>query len=160
MSATSRKRSPLAVAGRARGAERVYELGGPEVKTFCELVDYVLKVTERDRRIAKLSFATGKLVAGVTQLLHQAVARAFPDAPAHDGAIRSSCCRHDNVVQRGRRSARAARYRGSASQPQAIEAIVPTYLYRYRKTGQYQAQRQRRLAGLTTGSARPADSIL
>ena len=30
---------------------------------------------------------------------------------------------------------------GLGVEPQAIEAIVPTYLYRYRKTGQYQAQR-------------------
>jgi NADH dehydrogenase len=30
---------------------------------------------------------------------------------------------------------------GLGVEPQSIEAIVPTYLYRYRKTGQYQAQR-------------------
>ena len=69
----------LALAGKAtQGA--TYELGGPEVKTFEQLVDYVLSVAERDRHVAKLSFGTAKLVAAITQIFANIVAWAFPEA--------------------------------------------------------------------------------
>lgn len=127
-----------AVAGRAQ-AGAVYELGGPETKSFAELIDYVLKVTERDRRVAKLSFATGKLVAGVTGFFAKLSLGLFPKL-LRMTADQVELLKHDNVVSEGAiRDGRTLQ--GLGLQPQAIEAIVPTYLYRYRKTGQYQAQR-------------------
>jgi NADH dehydrogenase len=127
-----------AVAGGAKPGA-VYELGGPEVKSFGELVDYVLKVTERDRRVASLSFATGKTVAGVTQLFTKLSLGLFPTLMRMT-ADQVELLKHDNVVSEG--AVREGRtLQGLGVQPQAIEAIVPTYLYRYRKTGQYQAQR-------------------
>ncbi len=127
-----------AVAGRAKPGA-VYELGGPETKSFAQLIDYVLKVTERDRRIVKLSFGTGKLVASVTQVLAKLSLGLFPKLLRMTGD-QVELLRHDNVVsetavQEGRT------LQGLGVTPQSIEAIVPTYLYRYRKTGQYQAQR-------------------
>ena len=44
-----------AVGGWAEGGA-VYELGGPEVKTFRELMEYVLAVTERKRLLVPLPF--------------------------------------------------------------------------------------------------------
>ncbi len=127
-----------AVAGRAQPGA-VYELGGPETKTFAELIDYVLQVTERARRVAKLSFSTGKLVAGVTQFLTKLSLGLFPKL-LRMTADQVELLKHDNVVSEA--AARDGRtLQGLGVQPQAIEAIVPTYLYRYRKTGQYQSQR-------------------
>ncbi|WP_363350148.1 complex I NDUFA9 subunit family protein [Methylocystis echinoides] len=127
-----------AVAGRAQPGS-VYELGGPETKTFAELVEYVLKVTERARRVAKLSFGTGQLVARVTQLLTKASLGLFPKL-LRMTTDQVELLKHDNVVsEEAIRDGRTLQ--GLGVQPQAIEAIVPTYLYRYRKTGQYQAQR-------------------
>lgn len=127
-----------AIAGRAK-AGAVYELGGPEVKSFAALIDYILKVTERDRRVLSLSFATGKLVAGVTQFLSKLSLGLFPTL-LRMTADQVELLKHDNVVSEAAiRDGRTLQ--GLGIQPQAIEAIVPTYLYRYRKTGQYQAQR-------------------
>jgi NADH dehydrogenase len=127
-----------AVAGRAKPGA-VYELGGPEAKTFAELIDYVLKVTERDRRVIRLSFATGKLVAGVTQFLTKLSLGLFPKLLAMT-SDQVELLKHDNVVSQAAID-EGRTLQGLGLTPQSIEAVAPTYLYRYRKTGQYQAQR-------------------
>jgi NADH dehydrogenase len=127
-----------AVAGRAQ-AGAVYELGGPEAKSFGALVDYVLKVTERDRPVLKLSFGTGKLVAAVTSVLTSLSLGLYPTLLRMTGD-QVELLKHDNVVSDAAvKDGRTLQGLGIA--PQSIEAIAPTYLYRYRKTGQYQAQR-------------------
>jgi NADH dehydrogenase len=127
-----------AVAGRAKPGA-VYELGGPEAKTFAELIDYVLKVTERDRRVIRLSFATGKLVAGVTQFLTKLSLGLFPKLLTMT-SDQVELLKHDNVVSQAAID-EGRTLQGLGLTPQSIEAVAPTYLYRYRKTGQYQAQR-------------------
>jgi uncharacterized protein YbjT (DUF2867 family) len=120
-------------------AGAAYELGGPEVKSFGELIDYVLAVTERDRKVLKLSFGAGKLVAGVTQLFSKLSLGLFPKMLAMTGD-QVELLRHDNVVSvAAKAEGRTLAAFGVA--PRTIESIVPSYLYRYRKTGQYQAQR-------------------
>jgi len=127
-----------AIAGEAK-AGATYELGGPEVKSFGALIDYVLKVTEHDRRVAKLSFATGKLVASITGLFTKLSFGLFPELLRMTGD-QVELLKHDNVVSDA--AVKEGRtLQGLGVEPQAIEAIAPTYLYRYRKTGQYQAQR-------------------
>jgi uncharacterized protein YbjT (DUF2867 family) len=127
-----------AVGGHARTGT-VYELGGPEAKTFGALVDYVLKVTERDRRVLKLSFGAGKIVAAVTQLFTTLSLGLFPSL-LRTTSDQVELLKHDNVVSDAAEKEGRTLY-GLGIQPQSIEAVVPTYLYRYRKTGQYQAQR-------------------
>lgn len=127
-----------ALAGRAR-AGATYELGGPEIKSFAQLIDYVLKVTERDRRVAKMSFGAGKLVASVTQLFTRLSLGLFPKLLRMTGD-QVELLRHDNVVSEAAKN-EGRTLEGLEIEPQSIEAIVPSYLYRYRKTGQYQAQR-------------------
>ncbi|PPD41503.1 MAG: complex I NDUFA9 subunit family protein [Methylocystis sp.] len=128
----------IAIAGGAR-AGATYELGGPEARTFGELIEYLLKVTERDRRIVKLSFGTGKLVAAITQLFTKLSLGLFPTLLRMTGD-QVELLKHDNVVSEA--AVKEGRtLQGLGIPPQSIEAIAPTYLYRYRKTGQYQAQR-------------------
>ncbi|HKS61438.1 MAG TPA: complex I NDUFA9 subunit family protein, partial [Xanthobacteraceae bacterium] len=57
-----------AVGGWAKGGA-VYELGGPEVKTFRELMDYVLAVTERKRLLVPLPFGLARLQAMLLQFM-------------------------------------------------------------------------------------------
>ena len=128
----------LALEGKAtEGA--TYELGGPQIKSFVELVEYVLSVTERDRRIVKLSFGMGKFVAGITQLFSKLSLGLFPRLLTMTGD-QVELLRRDNVVSEAAKD-EARTLQGLGIAPRAIEAIVPSYLYRYRKTGQYQAQR-------------------
>lgn len=127
-----------AVNGRAKPGA-VYELGGPEVKSFGALIDFVLQVTERQRHVAKLSFATGKLVASVTSLLTKLSFGLFPRL-LRMTADQAELLKRDNVVSAAAIN-EGRTLQGLGVEPQSIEAIAPTYLYRYRKTGQYQAQR-------------------
>jgi uncharacterized protein YbjT (DUF2867 family) len=128
----------LGVGGRAK-AGATYELGGPQVKSFRELIEYVLEVTERRRVILPLSFETGKRVAVLTQTLSRLSLGLFPRLLTMT-TDQIELLRHDNVVS-SEAKVTGATLEGLGIAPRAIEAIVPTYLYRYRKTGQYQAQR-------------------
>ncbi|WP_018406208.1 complex I NDUFA9 subunit family protein [Methylocystis rosea] len=129
----------IALAGRAKPGV-AYELGGPEVKSFAEIVDYVLKVTQRQRRVLKLSFGTGKLMASVTQMMTKLSLGLFPKL-LRMTRDQVELLKHDNVVSDAAKAdARTLQGLGVAD-PQSIESIVPTYLYRFRKVGQYQTQR-------------------
>ncbi|HYA80968.1 MAG TPA: complex I NDUFA9 subunit family protein [Methylocystis sp.] len=128
----------LAVDGKAE-AGATYELGGPEVKTFEQLVRYVLEVVGRDRTVMKLSFGLGALVAGVTSFLSKISLGLFP-ALLTMTRDQVELLKHDNVVsQEAKEEGRTLQ--GLGIEPEAVEAIVPSYLWRYRKTGQYQLQR-------------------
>ncbi|HMK88889.1 MAG TPA: complex I NDUFA9 subunit family protein [Methylocystis sp.] len=128
----------LALGGKARDGV-TYELGGPEVKSFEALVRYVLQVTERQRPVLKLSFGLGSLVAAVTELLSKISLGLFPQllTTTRDQV---ELLKRDNVVSTEAKDEQRT-LGGLGIAPKAIEAIVPGYLWRYRKTGQYQDQR-------------------
>jgi uncharacterized protein YbjT (DUF2867 family) len=118
-----------AVDGEAR-AGTTYELGGPEVKTFRQLIEFVLATTERRRLLIPLPFRLAALQAAFLQFL--------PKPPLTPDQVK--LLRSDNVV-----SAEAERdgrtLPGLGIDPSTIAAIVPTYLWRFRKTGQFRPQR-------------------
>src|SRR3954454_4369520 len=113
-----------ATGGAAKGGT-IYELGGPEAKSFKVLMEYVLAVTERKRLLLPIPFALARLQAMVLQLLPTPLLT--PD--------QVELLRRDNIVS----AAAAAEGRtitDLAIAPAALEAIVPSYLWRFRKTGQ------------------------
>jgi uncharacterized protein YbjT (DUF2867 family) len=117
-----------AVGGRAK-AGTIYELGGPEVRTFRELMEYVLAVTERKRLLVPLPFGLARLQAFFLQFMPTPLLT--PD--------QVELLRRDNVVS----DAAAAEGRTLAAfgiEPAALEAIVPSYLWRFRKTGQFRGR--------------------
>src|SRR4029077_10099190 len=114
--------------GRAKGGA-IYELGGPEVKSFRELMEYVLAVTERRRLLVSLPFALARLQAWFLQFMPTPLLT--PD--------QVELLRSDNVVS----PAALAEGRTLAAlgiEPAALEAIVPSYLWRFRKTGQFRGR--------------------
>jgi NADH dehydrogenase len=118
---------------------RVYELGGPEVKTLRELVTYLLHVIERKRLIIQVPPSLGRAQAAVMEVLDLMTLGLLPDEfkLTRDQVL---LLRHDNVV-----SASALRdgrtLEGLGIAPTTIEAIVPAYLMRFRKTGQFDVDR-------------------
>jgi NADH dehydrogenase len=117
-----------AVGGWAKGG-RTYELGGPEVKTFRELMEYVLAVTERKRLLVPLPFGLARLQAMVLQLMPKPLLT--PD--------QVELLRTDNVVsEAATREGRTLAAFGI--EPAAMEAIVPSYLWRFRKAGQFRGR--------------------
>jgi NADH dehydrogenase len=117
-----------AVAGRAKGGT-IYELGGPEVKTFKELMAYVLAVTERKRLLAPLPFGLAKLKAQFLQFMPTPLLT--PD--------QVELLRSDNIVSAAAQ-AEARDFAGLGIVPSALESIVPGYLWRFRKTGQFKGR--------------------
>ena len=117
-----------AVGGSAKGGT-IYELGGPEVRSFKELMVYVLSVTERRRLLVPLPFALARLQAFFLQFMPTPLLT--PD--------QVELLRADNVVSAGAIS-EGRTLAGLGIEPAAMEAIVPSYLWRFRKTGQFRAQ--------------------
>jgi uncharacterized protein YbjT (DUF2867 family) len=117
-----------AVEGRTT-AGATYELGGPEVKTFKELLQYVLAVTGRNRLLLPLPFGLAEVQAWFLQFL--------PKPPLTPDQV--ELLRTDNVVSDAAKRERRT-LEGLGIAPTAIESIAPTYLWRFRKTGQFKVK--------------------
>jgi NADH dehydrogenase len=117
-----------AVDGKTR-AGTTYELGGPEVRTFKELMQFVLATIERKRLLVPLPFFAAKLQASILQF-----APTPPLTPDQVEMLRS-----DNVVSDAA-NAQGRTLQGLGIEPDSIEAIVPSYLWRFRKTGQFRSK--------------------
>jgi NADH dehydrogenase len=113
------------VDGKAR-AGTTYELGGPEVRTFKQLMQYVLATIERRRLLIPIPFALARLQAQFLQFL--------PKPPLTPDQV--ELLRHDNVVsEAAEREGRT--FKAFGIEPTAMEVVVPDYLWRFRKTGQF-----------------------
>ncbi len=111
------------------GPGTIYELGGPDVRTFKELMELVLATTERHRLLLPVPFAWMKLHAIYLQFL--------PKPPITPDQV--ELLKHDNVVSSAaREQARTLEALGIV--PESIGAIVPSYLWRFRKTGQFRSR--------------------
>lgn len=119
----------LAVDGKARGGT-IYELGGPEVRTFKEIMEYVLATIERKRLLVPLPFALAKLQASFLQFL--------PKPPLTPDQV--ELLRVDNVVSEQAIAERRT-LEGLGLPATPVDTIVPSYLWRFRKTGQFRTGR-------------------
>jgi NADH dehydrogenase len=103
-------------------AGRTYELGGPHVYTFKELMELLLRQIHRRRLLVPWPFAMAELQAIFFELL--------PVPPLTRDQVRM--LRHDNVVAGG-----ALTLADLGIAPTAAEVILPTYLDRYRPSGRF-----------------------
>ncbi len=116
----------LVDAGEATG--ETYELGGPEVFTFRQLMQFTLDTISRNRLLLNVPWSVAKLQAAVLGLLPKPLLT----------SDQVELLKTDNVVSEA--AAREGRtLQGLGIAPQGIEGIVPGYLYRYRKAGQFTA---------------------
>ena len=107
-------------------AGRTYELGGPKVYTFRALMELMLAEVKRHRRFVDLPFGLASLQARLLSLLPKPLLT--PD--------QVEMLRRDNVVSSG-----ALTLSMLGITPTAVEAILPTYLDRFRKGGWYDRRR-------------------
>ncbi|MEQ8176763.1 MAG: complex I NDUFA9 subunit family protein [Amphiplicatus sp.] len=116
---------------RPEAAGRTYELGGPRVYTFRELMELMLYETGRKRLLAPVPFALASLMG----LAGEAVgALPFFDPPITRDQIK--LLKSDNVV--GASGEEGAGVIGDLGvSPASVEAILPTYMVRFRKYGQF-----------------------
>jgi len=117
-----------AVDGKAR-AGTIYELGGPEVVTFKQLMQFVLTTIERKRLLVPIPFFVAKLKAMFLQFMPTPLLTPY----------QVDLLRADNVVSE-QAQAEARTLQGLGIEPEPLETIVPSYLWRFRKTGQFRSR--------------------
>ena len=116
-----------AIEGKAKPG-KTYELGGPETASFRDLIARMLRIIERKRLIVTLPFALARFQAAFLQLM--------PKPLLTTDQVR--LLEHDNVVSaKAVSSGRTLRDLGV--EPRAMEAILPGYLYRFRRAGEFRA---------------------
>ncbi|XUM23694.1 complex I NDUFA9 subunit family protein [Bradyrhizobium oligotrophicum S58] len=116
-----------AVDGKAQ-AGATYELGGPEVLSFREILKIILDITDRDRVLLPLPFGLAKLKAAFLQ---------FAPGPLKLTPDQVELLRHDNVVSEAAKAA-GLTLQGLGITPDSLEAVAPQYLWRFRPAGQFQ----------------------
>jgi len=108
------------------GAGRTYELGGPKVYTFRQLIELLLEEIRRKRLLIDIPFGIASLQARLMAIL--------PNPPLTPDQV--ELLKRDNVVSSG-----ALTLATLGITPTALEAILPTYLDRFRRGGWYERNR-------------------
>ena len=104
----------------------IYELGGPDVRSFKELMAFVLATIQRRRLLIPAPFALMKLQAAFLQVLPKP-----PLTPDQVELLKRDTVVSDDAKRDG------WTLEGLGIVPESMAAIVPTYLWRFRKTGQF-----------------------
>jgi NADH dehydrogenase len=102
---------------------QTYELGGPEILTFRQILEIVLKQTNRRRMLLPLPFGLAKFTGAILGLL--------PGPLLTLDQVRM--LERDNVV-----SENALTLQDLGIMPTAAEAVVPSYLWRFRRHGEFE----------------------
>jgi NADH dehydrogenase len=123
-----------AAAAGATGAANpgVYELGGPEVATFRELMQRMLKIIHRRRLIVALPVGFARMAADFLDFLQRTTGGLFTNTVVTRDQVRQLA--RDNVVAPGMPGLAELGIR-----PTAMDAVLESYLYAYRPHGQYDA---------------------
>lgn len=107
---------------------RIYELGGPEVLTFRQCLETMLRIVDRKRPFVTLPFGIASLIGSIASLIP------FVKPPLTADQVQ--LLRADNVVSdAARKDGRTLE--GMGIEPVLAEAILPGYLVRYRQQGQF-----------------------
>lgn len=114
-----------AVDGKARPGT-IYELGGPSVRTFKELMELMFSFTHRKRLLVPLPFGIARAKAMVLQLLPKPMLTVDQVRLLETDNVVS-----EDAIKDGRT------LDGLGIDAQAMETILPTYLWRFRPAGQF-----------------------
>lgn len=113
----------VAVDGQARPGA-VHELGGPDVMTFRALLEKMLHVIRRKRILLPIPFSFARMIAVVTQML--------PDPLLTLDQV--ELLGYDNMVS-GVAVDEGRTLQGLGIDPCGMDAVLPTYLSRFRPAG-------------------------
>jgi len=109
----------------------IYELGGPAVHSFREMMQEMLQIIRRRRLIVNLPFWLVAVMGGTFDVV-KTMSGGLVNGPITRDQVRS--LQNDNVVSEG-----AKTFMDLGIKPTAMEAILPSYLWRFRPSGQYDA---------------------
>ncbi|MEM1428146.1 MAG: complex I NDUFA9 subunit family protein [Pseudomonadota bacterium] len=117
----------MAIEGKA--APGIYELGGPDIDTFRELMQQMLQVIQRRRLIVNQPFWMARLMGWGFDLMTK-LSFGVLKGPLTLDQVRNLA--RDNVVSPG-----VEGFSDLGITPVSMEAILPDYLWRFRPSGQY-----------------------
>jgi uncharacterized protein YbjT (DUF2867 family) len=109
----------------ARG--RTYELGGPAVLTFAEILRLVLVETDRSPCLIRLPLWAADVLGSLSPITPR-----LPGQPPMITRDQARLLRRDNVVAEG-----AAALKDLGIAPTALALVLPTYLDKYRKRSRF-----------------------
>ena len=107
-------------------AGQTYELGGPAVYSFKDLMRLILRETNRDRLLVPLPFFAARIIGSAAQM---SALVGFAPLLTRDQVLMLET---DNVVAPDAQGLDALGVQGTG-----LEAIAPSYLWRYRVGGQF-----------------------
>jgi uncharacterized protein YbjT (DUF2867 family) len=119
----------LALDGKAKTGA-TYEIGGPAVWSFKEILSYILTQTDRKRPLVPVPFGIAMLQGRILEML--------PGKLLTRDQV--TLLKSDNVVSDDSKKAKRT-LEGLGIKPTSVEAIVPSYLYRFRKAGQFDREK-------------------
>ncbi|MEM7168739.1 MAG: complex I NDUFA9 subunit family protein [Pseudomonadota bacterium] len=108
----------------SRYAGETYELGGPKIYSFKELLELMLQQTRRKNRLISLPFGLAEVIARFAEL--------SPVPPLTRDQVK--LLRHDNVI-----SPKAKTLADLGISPKTVEAVLPTFMDQYRIGGRYKS---------------------
>lgn len=108
-------------------AGKIYELGGPAVYSLKDLMQFIARTTERNPLFVPIPFFLLGIGAGLTGWI--------PGAPMTYDQVK--LLRADNIVKNGRDATSVGTLADLGVEQTALEAVVPSYLWAYRPSGQY-----------------------
>jgi uncharacterized protein YbjT (DUF2867 family) len=114
-----------AVDGKAKPGA-IYELGGPNMLSLREILEFILTTIERPKLLIPVPFALAKLQAWFLQFLPKP-----PLTPDQVDLLRNDNIVSETAVSEGRTLA------ALGIDPVSISTIVPSYLWRFRESGQF-----------------------
>lgn len=107
-------------------ARTIYELGGPEVKSFRELMELTLREIGRKRFLVSLPFGLASFQAAFLEMLTgKLLTRDQVALLKADSVVSKKAEREGRTLQ------------GLGVNATSMEAILPGYLWRFRKAGQF-----------------------
>lgn len=124
------KAAVTGASGAAAGG--VYELGGPDAASFRDLMGSMLDVIQRRSVMLNIPFFAARILANVLGAAQALTLGLFHNSILTSDQVRS--LKYDNIV-----SADAKGFADLGIEPESMEAVLPTYLWRFRPSGQYAA---------------------
>lgn len=112
----------------AKPGPSVFELGGPAVFTLKELMQFVCSVTGRRRALVPIPFPLAKFQAFFLGLLPSPLLT----------MDQVNMLKQDSVIIAGTGQTTAGTFAELGLDPSSVESVVPTYLARFRRHGQYE----------------------
>lgn len=120
----------LAVTGKAEPG--IYELGGPEVESFRNLMQRMLKIIHRRRLIVNVPRWIASIMAFGFDMLQNVTLGLFSNGLLTRDQVKNLS--KDNVVAKD-----AKGFAELGIKPVSMASILPNYLWRFRPSGQYDA---------------------